>query len=233
MAAEKEVKLLGFSVSPYVARARIALNLKGIEYEFLVEEAGKKSQLLLDSNPIYKKVPVLIHGGKPLCESLIIVQYIDEVWAASGPPILPPDPFDRAIARFWAAFIDEKIPSQMYVLIDNAEESAKEVIVNFFSLLEQLEEVFKKCSEGKSFFGGDTINYIDITLGCYLVWLEALEKIVGIKFLDEDRIPCLVQWAKCFCSSGAVKAVIPEADQLVEFSKLLRLFRQGTATPSN
>ncbi|KAF8391043.1 hypothetical protein HHK36_023343 [Tetracentron sinense] len=32
-------------------------------------------------NPVHKKIPVLIHNGKPISESLIIVQYIDEIYS--------------------------------------------------------------------------------------------------------------------------------------------------------
>jgi hypothetical protein len=106
--AKSEVKLLGSWASPYVMRPRIALNIKAVEYDFLEETFGSKSQLLLQSNPVHKKVPVLIHADKPICESLIIVQYIDEVWT-SAPSILPSDPYDRAIQRFWAAYVDEKV----------------------------------------------------------------------------------------------------------------------------
>ncbi|GMP94182.1 hypothetical protein CsSME_00043725 [Camellia sinensis var. sinensis] len=97
--AKNEVKLLGSSASPYVNRVQIALNLKSINYEFQQENLASKSDLLLKSNPIYKNIPVLIHVDKPICESLIIVQYIDEVWT-SGPSILPPDPHNRTIACF-------------------------------------------------------------------------------------------------------------------------------------
>ena len=89
-------------------RVQIDLNLKSINHEFLEEEFGSKSDLLLKSNPVHKKIPVLIHADEPICESLIIVEYIDEVWT-SGPTILPSDPFDRAIARFWASYIDDKV----------------------------------------------------------------------------------------------------------------------------
>ncbi|TKY49324.1 Glutathione S-transferase 3 [Spatholobus suberectus] len=59
-------------------------------------------------NPIHKKIPVLIHNGKPICESAIIVQYIDEVWKDKA-PILPSDPYERAQARFWVDYIDKKV----------------------------------------------------------------------------------------------------------------------------
>ncbi|RWW39082.1 hypothetical protein BHE74_00055620 [Ensete ventricosum] len=104
-----EVKLIGTWSSPFVLRARIALNLKGVEYEFLQQKFGEKSELLLRSNPVYKKIPVLLHHGKPVCESMIIVEYVDEVWAASGQAILPADPYERALHRFWAVYVDDKV----------------------------------------------------------------------------------------------------------------------------
>lgn len=109
----KEVKVLGGWPSPFVMRATIALNIKSVDYDFLPEKFGSKSELLLKSNPVHKKMPVLIHGDRPICESLIIVQYVDEVWT-SGPSILPSDPYDRAIERFWAAYIDEKVCNVCY-----------------------------------------------------------------------------------------------------------------------
>ena len=103
-----DVKLLGAWPSPFVIRVRIALNIKSVKYEFLEETFGTRSELLLQSNPVNKQIPVLIHGGKCICESMIIVQYVDEAWS-SGPPILPSDPYDRAIARFWPTYIDGKV----------------------------------------------------------------------------------------------------------------------------
>ncbi|CAL9761011.1 unnamed protein product [Musa acuminata subsp. burmannicoides] len=104
----KGVVLLDFWVSPFGQRCRIALAEKGVEYEYREENLGDKSPLLLKSNPVYKKIPVLIHDGKPVCESLIIVQYIDEAWPDCA-PLLPADPYARAQARFWADFIDKKV----------------------------------------------------------------------------------------------------------------------------
>jgi len=95
--AKSEVKLLDAWTRPYVMRAQIALNIKAVEYEFLFffffeheyefleQTFGSESQLLLQYNPVYKKIPVLIHADNPICESLRIVEYM----TTSGPPLPP------------------------------------------------------------------------------------------------------------------------------------------------
>eukprot|EP00262_Sarcandra_glabra_P006321 TRINITY_DN184_c0_g1_i2.p1 TRINITY_DN184_c0_g1~~TRINITY_DN184_c0_g1_i2.p1 ORF type:complete len:154 (+),score=17.95 TRINITY_DN184_c0_g1_i2:66-464(+) len=103
-----EVILLDLWASPFGMRVRIALEEKGVKYEYKEENVFEKGPLLLKMNPIHKKIPVLVHNGKPICESLIIVQYINEHWKDKS-PLIPEDPYQRANARFWADFVNKKI----------------------------------------------------------------------------------------------------------------------------
>ncbi|CAI0409406.1 unnamed protein product [Linum tenue] len=81
MGKSEEVVLLNYWPSPYGMRAMIALAEKGVQYEYVsVDVVNNKTELLLQMNPVHKKVPVLIHNGSPVCESLVIVQYIDEIF---------------------------------------------------------------------------------------------------------------------------------------------------------
>ena len=204
-------------------RTRIALNLKGVAYEFLPQIYGTKRELVAKYNPVYKKIPVLLHKGKPLAESMIIVEYIDEVWSSTA-PLLPTDPYDRAVERFWTTYFDDKWFSSLKaaaILADKEEEKAT-ATEYVFTVLHQLGEAFRSCSKGKDFFGGDTIGYLDIAVGSHLGWLTASEKMTGIKFLNEEKTPGLLRWAERFCSHSAVKELMPKTENLIEFAHLLR-----------
>ncbi|KAA8550447.1 hypothetical protein F0562_002131 [Nyssa sinensis] len=72
---EDNVVLLDFWPSSFGMRVRIALAEKGIKYESKEENLQDKTPLLLQMNPVHKMIPVLIHNGKPISESLIILQY--------------------------------------------------------------------------------------------------------------------------------------------------------------
>jgi glutathione S-transferase len=111
------VVLLDFWPSMFGMRVRITLAEKGIEYVYKEESSRNKSDLLLKLNPVHKKILVLIHNGKPVCESIIIVQYIDEVWNDKS-PFLPSDPYQRAHARFWANFVDQKVVRLCYLYLN-------------------------------------------------------------------------------------------------------------------
>jgi Glutathione S-transferase, N-terminal domain len=130
---EGRLKLMGMWVSPYANKVRMMLEQKDLSYEYIEQEIfSNKSELLLKSNPIYKKVPVLIHHDRSICESFVILHYIDETWSGTGPPVLPADPYERALARFWAQFLEDKVLKLLIVLFRSTVIYMKKKIRFFF-----------------------------------------------------------------------------------------------------
>nr|AGC13119.1 tau class glutathione S-transferase [Pinus tabuliformis] len=216
---KEQVKLLGATLSPFVVRVRIALALKGIDYEFIQETMQSKSELLLKSNPVHKKIPVLIHNGKPVCESTVIVQYIEEAWGSKVPNLMPKDPYDRAVARFWAAFVDDKIfPSMRGVFLGQGEQLQKAVeesVTNFLLIEEALRT--NQCFAGKAYFGGDQIGLVDIALGGLSAFIKGLEKATDSVLIDPEKMPLLSAWMDRFCKSDGVREVMPDFTKQAEF----------------
>ncbi|KAK1695588.1 hypothetical protein QYE76_012285 [Lolium multiflorum] len=221
MAEGGDLKVLGVWTSPYVIRVRVALNLKSLPYEYVEENLGSKSALLLASNPVHKTVPVLLHGGRPVNESQVILQYIDEVWAGTGAPsLLPADPHERAAARFWAAYVDDKIGAawQGMLFMCTTEEERAAAVARAVAALETLEGAFEECSKGKAFFGGDAIGFVDVVLGGYLGWFRAVDKMIGRRLIDPARTPLLARWEERFRAAEAARGVVPDdADKMLEF----------------
>ncbi|KAL2253494.1 UNVERIFIED_CONTAM: Glutathione S-transferase U17 [Sesamum indicum] len=226
--ATSDLKLLGTWACPYVNRAQLALKVKSIEYEFIEDIPYKKSELLLKYNPVHKKIPVLVHADKPVCESLVIVEYIDDAWA-TGPSILPLDPYDRALARFWVAYIDDKWYPIVKVLREaEGKEERTQLVQKLSEGLVLLEEAFVSCSKGKDFFGGDRVGYLDIVLGSCLGWLRVTEIIVEVTLLNRTKTPQLAKWADRFSSEDAVKDVLPETEKLLELYRKIQAFLKAS-----
>lgn len=86
-------------------RTRIALHLKGLEFEQRpvdLRRGDQRSDAFRDLNP-QGLVPALEHEGRVLTQSPAIIEWLEERFPA--PPLLPSDPEDRAEVRAMAALI--------------------------------------------------------------------------------------------------------------------------------
>ncbi|XP_073146642.1 glutathione S-transferase U17-like [Henckelia pumila] len=222
------VKLVGILESPFVNRVVMALKIKSVEYELIEVNPHEKSGILVEANPVHKKIPVLIHGDKPVCESLIIVGYIDEAWK-EGPSILPSDPYDRAMALFWADYIDGKWFESFKQLRGSEGEARKELLDKISEGLVLLEKAFTDCSKGKPFFGGENVGYLDIALGSIVGWIKVSETMIGHKIFDEEKAPLLVEWVDKMYSDSSVKDVMLNPQTLLEFFKKMQATKPEAA----
>lgn len=86
------LKLHGFNASNYVNMVLFSLLEKGVDFEFVTHYPTQEPDFLA-INPI-GKVPVLETEHGFLCETQVILEYIDQV--AGGPALFPSEPFARA-----------------------------------------------------------------------------------------------------------------------------------------
>lgn len=215
-----EVILLNFWPSHYGMRVLIALEEKGIKYENKQEDFSNKSLLLLQMNPIHKKIPVLIHNGKSICESLNIVEYIDEVWKDHS-PLFPSDPYQRSQAKFWANYVDTKVYEigSRYAKSEGEEkEGAKKELVESFEVLEQ--EL-----GDKPYFGGDKFGFVDVALVPFFCMLYTYT--FAGKFIDDEKFPNLTCWAKRCAKKESVSKSIPQESKIKHFLAEKGLLHRG------
>lgn len=101
------LKLYGYWRSSAAYRVRIALNLKGLEFEnlsvHLVKDGGQQRSAEYKALNPQGMVPLLVDGDERISQSLAILEYLEEVFPL--PALLPDDPADRARVRSLALHI--------------------------------------------------------------------------------------------------------------------------------
>ncbi|XP_008793317.2 probable glutathione S-transferase [Phoenix dactylifera] len=222
----EEVKLLGSWGSPFSRRVELALRLKGISYDYIEEDLSNKSPLLLKYNPIHKKVPVFLHGGKPVVESLVILEYIEETWEGDH-AILPKDPYERAMARFWSTFVDEKCIPAIWMSCWTEGDMQQNFMIQSKENLSILEGELK----GKKFFGGDAIGMVDIAAFFIAHWAGVLQEVAGISLINEEKHPILFKWIEEFMSSSIVMECLPAREGLLAYFQAKKEAIRATKAP--
>lgn len=210
-----ELVLLDFWASPFAMRVKIALAEKGVKYESQEENLlGGKSELLLKSNPIYKKVPVLLHNGKPICESIVILSYVEENWPC--PSLLPPCAYGKSVARFWADYADKKIFDAGNKIWKMKGEEQEAAMKDFIETIKQLEGALGD----KDYFGGDSFGFTDIVIVPLASWFCAYELFGNFKL--EDECPKFSDWMKRCGEKESVASVLPAPAKVCEFVTMFR-----------
>ncbi|KAH9290213.1 hypothetical protein KI387_034330 [Taxus chinensis] len=167
-------------------------------------------------NPAHKKIPVLIHNGNPICESLITLQYIDEAWSASK-RFLPSYPYDRALARFWADFVNKKIYDNGSRITKSKGEAQEEAKRDMLENLEHLERALNQISKGGPYVGGEEFGFLDIAFIPFASWFLTYETIGNFKLPFETRYPLLHPWVKKCMERESVNKVLPTPERVLEF----------------
>ncbi len=79
-------------------RVRIALNVKGLAYEYravhLLNNGGEQNADAYAALNPSRQVPTLVHKGRPLGQSVAIIDYLDSLQPT--PALFPKDPYERA-----------------------------------------------------------------------------------------------------------------------------------------
>jgi len=167
-----KMRLYSMRFCPYVERVMIALALKKIPFEVVNINLQEKPEWYFETNPL-GKVPSLEYNGSIIYESLVCVDYLEEMFK-TGKHILPTEPYERAKQRM----LVERLSGLATALYNwhrhPTEPAGMEKVLTILDLYEKLLH--------GSYFAGENPGYVD-----YMVW-PWVERLNVVELLSEGQV---------------------------------------------
>ncbi|KAI9815904.1 MAG: hypothetical protein M1832_005215 [Thelocarpon impressellum] len=225
---EHELKLYGSCFCPFVQRVWIALEAKGVPYQYVEVDPYKKPDSLLEINP-RGLVPALRHRDWGCYESTVLMEYLEDL--DGGSPLLPLDePQLRAHCRLWSDHINRNIVPLFYRCLQ-AQEVEKQV--------EHAEELKTEISklvdvadlQGPYFLGPD-ISFVDIQ---FAPWMLRLSRVLKPYrgWPDPEAGSRWGVWLAAIEGNDAVKATLSTDDLYLDSYERYAENRHNTSQLAN
>lgn len=203
--AQPDLELISFKLCPFVQRAVIVLQEKGIDFRISYIDLKNKPDWFLKLSPL-GKVPVLKANGTVLFESAVIAEYLDEI---TPPSLHPADPLVKARNRAWIEYASDllmllyqftqaRLPGQCHSLRDD--------------LAERLERLEAQLETGPYFNGAD-FALVDAAFAPFFMRLALAEEQLPMGLLE--GLPKVERWSRALLARPAVRdSVVPEFPDL-------------------
>ena len=209
-----KLTLISHKLCPYVQRAVIALNEKGVPFERVDIDLANKPDWFLKISPL-GKVPVLVvrddDGEVALFESNVICEYIEDT--QGGPKLHAQNPLQRAQHRAWMEF-GSTILGELWGLEttgDPAVFEAKRVAV-----AAKFARVEEALGPGP-FFAGDKFTLVDAVFAPIFRYFDVFDELIDLSIFAET--PKVRAWRTQLAKRASVRNAVG-----VDYPQLLHAF---------
>jgi glutathione S-transferase len=222
------------------------LEEKRIPYQYIEVNPYHKPQSLLDLNP-RGLVPTLQYQNKPLYESAVLCQFLEDAYPENKPHLLPGDAYEKARTRIWADFVTSRIiPSFHRFLQHQGQEGLREKQLEF---LGYIKEFTKEMDKEGPYFLGEEFSLIDVIIAPWAVRLWIFDHFKGGLGIPEkghggDDEEVWARWRKWFSAvedRDSVKKTTSETEHYLPIyqkyaedraqSELAKATRAGRGVP--
>ncbi|KAL8725940.1 MAG: hypothetical protein Q9181_006228 [Wetmoreana brouardii] len=169
-AKEHDLKLYGSCFCPFVQRVWIALQFKGLDYQYIEVDPYKKPESLMAVNP-RGLIPALRHGDWGCYESTVLMEYLEDLNA--GPPLLPHEPKLRAHCRLWTDHVNRHITPAFYGYLQAQE--GQQQLDDATKLQNEISKLIDVAHPSGPYFLGTELSFVDVQ---FAPWIIRMRKVL-------------------------------------------------------
>jgi len=210
--AYPDLHLVSHKLCPYVQRARIVLAEKNIPHRIEFIDLADKPDWFLQISPL-GKVPVLCVDGRPLFESAVIAEYLDETSPGSLHPL---DVLEKARNRSWIEFASSTLAAIATFYRAKGHESFSDAMA---SLRERFSRLEDELDDGP-WFNGKAFSLVDAAFGPVFRYFEVIGVYGHFRFFD--GLTRVNAWRDALRNRPSVRGAVVE-----DYHERLRAFFLG------
>ena len=177
--------LCGFAASNYYNKVKLALLEKEVPFEEKLVWADRSPALMEKS--ILGKIPYFEIGDQVICESQIMVEYLEDAYPKK--PLMPTDPVERAEVRQLIIFMElhlELVARELYAEAFFGGKVTDETKQRVEKILKRNTAAFGKLAKFAPFIAGSTFTLADCVALAHLPLVgQATKAIYGADFLAD------------------------------------------------
>ncbi|KAG4266075.1 hypothetical protein FPRO04_05036 [Fusarium proliferatum] len=158
-AKESEFKLYAACFCPFSQRIWIALEAKGMPYQYCETDAFRHPTQPLLAN-LHGDVPAIVHSGWSCSNSAVILEYLEDL--GQGTPMLPVDSRLKANCRFWIDHINRHIVPNFFKLLQHQDPALGDEAG--ISLQGSIDTLVEAADKKGPYFLGRSMSLVDIHL---------------------------------------------------------------------
>jgi glutathione S-transferase len=197
-----KLTLVSHDLCPYVQRAVIALDEKGVPFDRVTIDLANKPDWFLAISPL-GKVPLLKIGHDVIFESAVILEYLEET---QPNPLYPADPLARARHRGMIE-LGSAILSDIWGLeIAATRDVAGAKIEALRQKFTRLERELGQGLDNGPWFAGETFGLVDAVFGPVFRYFDLFDRILDHGIFAAT--PKLDAWRAALAARPSIRAAV-------------------------
>ncbi|CAH2091031.1 unnamed protein product [Euphydryas editha] len=209
-----KLRVYNMRYCPYAQRTILALNAKQLDYEVVNIDLVEKPEWLSKKSAFGKVPSIEIKEDLCIYESLVTVEYLDEVYPQR--PLLPKDPVKKAFDKIIVEALGP-VQTCFYKHVLMPDSVTDEVITAYHKALKFIEDQLK--SRGTTFLDGSEPGYADYNIWPWFERIMILKDIYKRTDIDSKSYPLLMEYIGNMYKDPAVSQYLVPGNILLEFIK--------------
>lgn len=193
-----QLVLVSHALCPYVQRAAIVLDEKGVPFERRDIDLANKPDWFLRVSPL-GKTPVLLVGDEAVFESAAICEYLEET---ALPRLHPANALHRAQHRSWME-LGSALLNSIGAFYNAADETA--LISRATEIRTRLTRIEGALGKGP-YFAGEPFSMVDAVFGPVFRYFDIFDAIGDFGFWDD--IPKVQRWRQALAMRPSVATAV-------------------------